>query len=358
MSRLLVIEAAGNLWGSERALLDLLDGLNGMEIAVCCPPDSALETELVRRGIKVFPYYIYELHKKPRWRRLLAALGVLRACRAWRPDLVYLNQSGAYRTVLPAAWLLNLPLVGHVRIFEDIEYLARQSPQPLRLRGLIAISQAVEQAVRRAPALRAIRCHTLYDAYARQQPPAAMPERNTELACVGRIVPVKGQDILIDGLSRLAATGRSPACLMAGDGDADYLGRLKASAPPSVSWLGRVGDVVGLMRRCRVSVCPSRAEPLGRVIFEAWDAGALPVACALSGGAAEVIAASGGGLLYPEATGASLAEAIVEALSLTADQRDERVRRGQEWLESNCNPALYGTAVSAIFESAIAETKA
>jgi glycosyltransferase involved in cell wall biosynthesis len=93
------------------------------------------------------------------------------------------------------------------------------------------------------------------------------------------------------------------------------------------------------------------------VIFEAWDAGTLPIACAQSGGAAEVIAASGGGLLYPDHTAASLAGAITEALSMSVQQRADIVRRGQQWLESQCDPVRYGAAVSSIFKSATTEAR-
>ena len=352
MTRVLVVEAAGNLWGSERALLDLLDGLRGMEIAVCCPPNTLLEPELVRRDIRTFPSYIYDLHNKPRWRRLMAAAGVWRACSAWKPDLIYLNQSGAYRTVLPAAWLFDLPVVAHVRIFEDIAYLARQSPRASRLRGLIAISHTVEDAIRAEPLLQDIACHTLYDAYACSAPSQEVPARGAELACVGRIFPVKGQDILVAALSLLAARGINPSCLMVGDGDQAYVNQLKASAPASVTWLGRVDKIVPLLRHCVFSICPSRMEPLGRVIFEAWDAGALPVACAQSGGAAEVIRASGGGLLYDENTAQSLADALAQALALPETLRNQMVDNGRQWLVRCCDPIQYGMAVADIFRSA------
>jgi hypothetical protein len=45
------------------------------------------------------------------------------------------------------------------------------------------------------------------------------------------------------------------------------------------------------MCTCSMPVCPSHMELLGRVIFEAWDVGAVPVAFSGSGGAAEIVAA-------------------------------------------------------------------
>ncbi|MFZ1102196.1 MAG: hypothetical protein WAN86_05020, partial [Hyphomicrobiaceae bacterium] len=125
---MLVIEPAGNLWGSERALLDLLDGLNARDIGVCLPPRTQLEAELRRRNVKVYPYLLPDLHRRPRWRRAQAALAVLRACVEHRPELLYLNQAGIFRVAKPAADLLRLGIVAHARIFEDASYLDRCAP--------------------------------------------------------------------------------------------------------------------------------------------------------------------------------------------------------------------------------------
>src|SRR4051812_7722572 len=109
MIRVLVVESAGNLWGSERALLDLLDYLSDIQKAVCCPPATAINSELTRRNVPVLPYFVYGLHQKTKLSRLRAALGVGRACLEFRPDLIYLNQSGVYRVVAAAALPLGIP---------------------------------------------------------------------------------------------------------------------------------------------------------------------------------------------------------------------------------------------------------
>jgi len=46
MTRTLVIEGSGELWGSERALLDLLDVLPRTDLAICCPAQMPLNDEL------------------------------------------------------------------------------------------------------------------------------------------------------------------------------------------------------------------------------------------------------------------------------------------------------------------------
>lgn len=350
---MLVIEPAGNLWGSERALLDLLDGLNARDIGVCLPPRTQLEAELRRRNVKVYPYLLPDLHRRPRWRRAQAALAVLRACVEHRPELLYLNQAGIFRVAKPAADLLRLGIVAHARIFEDASYLDRCAPSS-RLRGIIAISHAVADEIRIHRNLASIPLCTLYDAY-----PCA-PAKGCEgskrkpslVACVGRIFPIKGQDILVRALPMVQEAHPDVSCLMVGDGDRDYIARTKEDArglDSAIRWMGYRSDAVSLLRECAVLVCPSHREPLGRVIFEAWDAGALPVAFRGSGGAAEVVAAADGGVLYDAQEPASLAEAIIAAMSLGDGERSRLINNGRAWLAANCDPVVYGRTVGGFF---------
>jgi glycosyltransferase involved in cell wall biosynthesis len=284
----------------------------------------------------------------------------MRACLEFRPHIIYLNQSGSYRVALPAAILLNLPMVAHVRIFEDVGYLARQHPNPRRLRGVIAISSAIKDEIRQFNELEGISLHCIYDAYATSpQPRLQFPSRKmaTRVACVGRLVPIKGQDILVDALSLLNKLGSGLECLIVGEGDARFVQEIKqkaskANTEPFIRWLGFVRDIVPLLRTCSVLVCPSHREPLGRVIFEAWDAGAIPVVFSGSGGAAEIVAAAQGGVIYKEQNAESLADAIRAALELDGAQAGRLVSNGRSWMDRNCNPKTYRESVSTILSDA------
>jgi len=351
MTRVLIVEAAGNLWGSERALIDLLDGMPRSDVAVCCPPGTPLQAELEKRGVRTIPTYIYGLHEKPRWRRAQAALGVLRACLRFRPDVIHLNQSGSYKVVLPAALLLRLPIVAHVRIFEDAEYLASQAHMAL-LRGVIAISDAVEADIRRLPRLSAVPLSRIYDAYT-PVGDAQVVKVAGRIACVGRLVPIKGQDVLVEALTLLGDT--KVDCKMVGDGDPAFTARLRQSpGAGAVEWLGFVREVMPLLRTCEVLACPSWREPLGRVILEAWDAGSVPVVFAGSGGAAEVVRAADGGVLYEEQTPGCLADALRTTLALSPGEKERLVANGRAWMDKTCAPAAYGQAVMAVFARAAA----
>ena len=351
--RVLIVEPSGGLWGSERALLDLIEAASGLEVAVCCPPCTPLIGELERRGIKVLPWFVERLHEKTRWSRFQAAIGVLRACLTFRPDVLHINQAGAWRVTLPASTLLNLPVVCHVRIFEDAAYLASRRPHPRRLRAIIAISGAVENELRTFKEISAIPIYQVYDAYVAAPTAHSTCHTRRRIACVGRVTPIKGQHLLIQA-QMLSNDAEAVECLIIGDGEADYMSQLKAASPPSVQWLGFVSDVAGVLRTCGVLACPSHREPLGRVIFEAWDAGAVPVVFSGAGGSAEIVAASGGGLIYFEQTPEALSKALVVAVSMDEEEAARLVANGRGWLEANCAPAPYGRAVANVLAKVVA----
>ncbi|MBI5800788.1 MAG: glycosyltransferase [Verrucomicrobia bacterium] len=355
---MLVLESAGNLWGSERVLLDMLASLDGMDVAVCCPPATPIVAELARLRIRVLETFIERLHEKSRFTRLAALLGLIRACAAHRPDLLYLNQAGCYRIARVAARLFRIPIVVHVRIFEDAEYLARLAPASHELHGIIAISQSIAEEIAKHPSLRGLPVHTIYDAYA--SPPGAdavpatsPPASSPQIACVGRIVPIKGQDVLLEALAWRQAQGLATRCAMVGSGE-EYWAELQRKTAAlgltdSVAWLGFQREPLATLRQCSVLVVPSHREPLGRVIFEAWDTGCVPVAFAGSGGAAEVLAASQGGILYPSQTAEDLGHAIERALTLGTEERAEFIRRGKLWMNEHCAPASHATAMREVF---------
>jgi hypothetical protein len=364
MSRILVVEASGNLWGSERALLDLLDAIKDAPVAVCCPPGRPLLSELKKRHVEVLPYFIYRLHEKGRLARLRAAIGVMRACARFRPNVIYLNQSGAFRITLLAAMLFGLPIVAHVRLLEDAGYLAKQKPKPWRLRAIVAISESVKAEIRKFKQLEAIPVQMIYDGYAGLPcpPDDAAPRVPGQIACVGRLDPDKGQHVLIGALEVLSKQGTTLKCLFAGEGNTHYWNELKELTrrlrlEDTVVWLDFVNDVRALMRSCSVLVCPSQREGLGRVIFEAWDAGCVPVVFGGGGGPAEIVRASGGGVIYADQTPDSLAAALQRALALSDAEKADMVAAGRQWMAKNCNSSAYGIAVSAVLKSAGAKSE-
>jgi glycosyltransferase involved in cell wall biosynthesis len=85
-------------------------------------------------------------------------------------------------------------------------------------------------------------------------------------------------------------------------------------------------------------VCPSRHEPLGNVILEAWNH-SVPVVSTRSDGAMELIEEGRTGLLCDCKDDAGMADAIVQALDAPASNRESLAAAGNRELQ-----AKYGQA--------------
>lgn len=327
-----------------------MDSATAADFAVCCPSGSLLEAELRKRGILCFPWIEADLHLKSRWRRFASAVAILIACCVFVADIIHLNQTGGYRITRVAGYLKRIPIVAHVRLFEDAAYLASCNPSSATLRGIIAVSDAIRSELIRFSVLSNIPIHRIYDAYVPKyssvHPADALAV--SRIVCVGRIEKNKGHEILVE-----AARILRQEITIVGDGELNFVEHVKGIAPSYVSFTGFKHDIKDVLMSCSVLACPSSLESFGRVILEAWDAGLVPVAFAGSGGAAEIISASGGGILYSEQTASSLAEALRTAIKLEPERRHLLVSKGRKWMLRETSPVVAGERIGEVLRSAV-----
>jgi glycosyltransferase involved in cell wall biosynthesis len=143
--------------------------------------------------------------------------------------------------------------------------------------------------------------------YAHVEPARDVPEPPLLLA-LGRLHDDKAFDVLIRAMPRLPGV----TLLIAGEGpQRQMLRRLarREGVADRVVFQPWRPDVGALLRTADLFVCPSRLEPLGNVVLEAWSAG-RPVVAAAADGPRELIAPGRDGLLVPLEDAAALAEAI------------------------------------------------
>ena len=304
----MVLEAAGNLWGSERALADLLNAMDPAiwEIGICCPPAMPFESLLDESRIQIFPTFVGNLHLKSKLSRIWALFGLIRAIRRFSPHLIYVNQAGATKIALAAARLFGVPVVTHTRLKEDVAYvetLLHRDP----LKRVICISKFIRDTF--SDRIDPDRTLTLYDGY---QPscdwhhPQPTPP-HSHFICPGRLSYTKGQDVLVKAFLQFAkTTAAAHLTLVGGTGPQDdFEAELQREVAQDehrgqIRFLGFVANIWPILSEGDFLACPSQNESLGRVIFEAWDAGLVPLAWKGSGGPAETISASRGGLLYDQ----------------------------------------------------------
>ncbi len=139
---------------------------------------------------------------------------------------------------------------------------------------------------------------------ARHQTPDGVPL----LLGLGRLHPNKAFDTLLRALAELPEAH----LWLAGEGPEQS--RLEAltrelGLAARVRFLGWREDTAALYAAADVFVCPSRHEPLGNVVIEAWAQG-LPVVAAAAAGPAALIGEGESGLLVPVDDPQALAAAL------------------------------------------------
>lgn len=132
------------------------------------------------------------------------------------------------------------------------------------------------------------------------------------LLALGRLHRNKGFDVLIRALPRLA---RAHA-VIAGEGPerAALLDLARREGVADRLHLpGWRDDTAALLAAADVLVCPSRHEPLGNVVIEAWSARRPVIACAADG-PRELITHERDGVLVPLEDPSALADAVLRLL--------------------------------------------
>jgi glycosyltransferase involved in cell wall biosynthesis len=149
-----------------------------------------------------------------------------------------------------------------------------------------------------------------------------LPEDAFVVAGLGRLVPVKGFDVLIAALRPLAEAVPSARLVLIGDGpqrDELQVAARDLGVGGRVLVTGVTSDITGWLAAADVLAAPSRNEGMGRAIVEAMALG-LPVVGAEVGGIPAVVADGETGWLVPPGDSLALAAALIELA------RDEALR--------------------------------
>ena len=141
----------------------------------------------------------------------------------------------------------------------------------------------------------------------------ATPESAPLALALGRLHPNKAVDVLL----RAAAKIPGLWVWIAGDGpERARLERLaqELGVAPRVRFLGWCMNRTALFKAADICVYPSRKEPFGNVVIEAWGCG-VPLVAAASTGPASLIRPGEDGVLVPVDDAEALADAIRSILA-------------------------------------------
>jgi len=164
-----------------------------------------------------------------------------------------------------------------------------------------------------------------------------IPEQAWLLFALGRLHPNKGFSDLLAAFERLPESlhGQPLHLMIAGEGPLrETLHRQAAEghAASRIHWPGWLDDPNTALQSADLFVCPSRHEPLGNVILEAWASGA-PVLSTATAGGRELIDPGVDGVLVPVGDVAALARGIEELMRWPAERLAELAAAGRARVE-------------------------
>jgi glycosyltransferase involved in cell wall biosynthesis len=145
-----------------------------------------------------------------------------------------------------------------------------------------------------------------YGIEAGPEPPP--PPSEPRVLAVGRLIPIKGFDVLLRAFARAREVVPALALDVAGDGP--LAAELRAAAPDGVRFLGRVTTVGPLYEESAFVVVASRGEGFGMVALEAAERGRAAVVSRV-GGLPEIVADGETGIVVAPDDAEELALAMV-----------------------------------------------
>src|SRR5262245_54399793 len=296
--RILQVMASRANGGAETYSADMMASLHaaGVEQVAVVPRASIQQARVGGEGGRLSADVLDTRLGLLRRRRLAALI------EAFEPDLVHCWMRRA-ASLVPQ---LDVPVIGWFGGYYEPANFAHCS-------HFVGVTPAiVEHMIERGvPATRAHYVPTFPTIEAAQpvdRDDLATPADATVLLSLSRLHEKKGLDVLLQALAEL------PAChaWIAGDGPLE--GDLQALAArlgfaDRVRFLGWRSDRGALLQAADICVLPSRWEPFGTVMLEAWAAG-TPLVAAASQGPAALIEDGRNGLLVPVDDAAALGVAI------------------------------------------------
>jgi glycosyltransferase involved in cell wall biosynthesis len=215
-----------------------------------------------------------------------------------------------------------------------------------RVARIIAVSEAVRQDVLKSNwLLKPEKVVTVYngiDIRRFSNPAVSVSEARKRLGIpqdspfvfgtVGRLMPVKGHDLLLKAFAEVISKQENAILVIAGEGplDSELSGIAKRlSIGDRLRFLGYRADVPEILRALDAFVLPSRSEGLPVSLLEAMGSG-LPVIATAVGGVPEILTHGETGILAPAGRVDKLAEAMLQLREMGAAGRTRMGRLAQQ----------------------------
>jgi glycosyltransferase involved in cell wall biosynthesis len=230
-----------------------------------------------------------------------------------RADIVHTHLVHADVHALPAAALARIPLristkhgFNEFRSHRAVAYADRAAARFAHVQ--IAISAGLARYLAHTEGF-ADDAFTVVHYGIEPGPPPPAPPAEPRLLAIGRLISIKGFDVLLRAFA--LARADVPALTLDLAGDGPLAADLRAAAPEGVRFLGHVAPVAPLLEQAAVVVVPSRGEGFGMVALEAAERGRAAIVSDV-GGLPEIVEHGATGLVVPPGDERALADAIVQ----------------------------------------------
>jgi L-malate glycosyltransferase len=404
--KVLFVSHSSGLYGAERSLLTLVDGLvqsGRFSATVLLPSEGPLTGELRKSNVPVIvlPFKRWINHRNPfapfyhAWTNLIAFFKLKSKIQKLEPDLIYSNSiTNPFGALLALG--LRVPHIWHARefVYEDINaqfdwgttlsmaFVRRTSTK------VICNSKAVQDKWKRllkkdifevvynginlplseggehplliwsSPTVGGLRNRSKRTRPTPREEKIGTGSCDYKLLVVGSIHPGKGIEDAIQALARLIKKGHAAELHIAGYAeDKRYFHKLKSSCKEigvdeQVKWLGFVSQSESLYEKAFALLICSRSEAFGRVAVEAMAHG-VPVVGTRSGGLPEIILHDKTGLLYSPGDSKVLA-AMIERLILDQELYQSVTRAARDSIKEKFSVARYISNIQTLVEDAVA----
>ncbi len=340
--RILHVMASRANGGAETYSADMIESLHraGVEEIAVIPRASIHHARLEAAGVRLGSDVLDARLGLVRWRRLAGLI------EDFEPDLVHCWMRRA-ASLVPR---LDVPVIGWFGGYYDPARFRRCSHFVGVTPGIVA--HMIANGVPKERAHYVPTFPTIEDGPAVERASLATPLHATVLLALSRLHEKKGLDVLLRALVEL------PDCVAWIAGDGPLEGELKAVAAElgiadRARFLGWRSDRGALLEAADICVLPSRYEPFGTVMLEAWAAG-VPLVVAASQGPKDLIEDGGNGLLVPIDDAAALA-AAVRRLQRDAALSAHLIERGRADYQQGYTRAAVTERMLALYRQLIAE---
>lgn len=383
MKRILIVQYSSNLDGSSFSALLLATGFQraGWETHVVFGSNGPIISNFLeqRHQTYIFPHKNWLRRSnvirfaKDSFQESRNGYHFRDLIREINPQVVYINTTtGLFAAI--AANLQQIPVIWHLR--ELYESVGGEMKCPTGAKSLISkmIREMADQVVSNAKAVadnmlgekhgrdslivpNAVDSHFFNPMVSKEEARITLGlESGSQLVIgiPGTPRPMKGHDFFIQSMASYLKDHREFKVIISGEGDEHYCMRLKRligslNIENQVVFTGMIRDMTLFYKSCDLVVVPSRAEPFGRVIIEAF-ACKIPVIATRVGGIPEIIRDKQNGRLVPYGDQAKLKETVIELIENQALRTSLAESAYQDALE-NYTEELYQNRLIKIVEN-------